>query len=639
MRKYLFTKGNKRNLSPGFNRLQSFMIGITAFYIVLASFVYPEPLLHRSLSFGLFFAIIFLSYTSPGTQSMGSVPFYDICLALLSLSVSAYFALYIDRIINRFVFVSPVLPMDLFFGVVTILLLLEGTRRVIGPWLTMISLFSIFYMLVGHLIPGRFGHNGFTLSQTIEGLFMTNYAIWGSTMGTATGHVIIILMFGSFFVRSGAGDFLFDFATSVAGSTKGGLAKVAIITSALFGMISGGPVSNVSTTGSITIPAMKKRGYSGELAAAVECCASIGGIFTPPIMGSIAFIMSDVVGIPYKDVAKGALMPAVLYFSALFFTVSIKSDKLNLPGLPLEDRKPLLPLLKSGYNFFIPLGFLIVRMMSGVSIGMVGIQSILVVIALTFFNRKHRLSPRKFFDSVRSAIEKGLVLVATMGTCGIFIGVIHITGISSKFSSFLMSLTSFSIILTLVLVMLITVFIGTSTSGSSAYLLTAVICAPVLIRFGFEPLSVHMFILYFATTATITPPVAITAFTAASIAEVSPFKVSVLAIKIGLVAYILPYVFVFNPSILMMDTNLQSVITFIFAFLGIYMITVGKEGWWRHNKVNASTRITFLISGVLVMSSNMALKGTALFMMIVLYLLNRRKTVAHENYDILEEKP
>jgi TRAP transporter 4TM/12TM fusion protein len=605
----------------------------------MASFTYPEPLLHRSLSFGLFFAIIFLSYTSPGTDSKDSVPFYDIGLALLALSVSAYFAVNIDRIIHRFVFVNPVMPMDLFFGVVTILLLLEGARRVIGPWLTVISVFSILYMLMGHLIPGRFGHNGFTFSQTVDGLFMTNYAIWGSTMGTATGHVIIILMFGSFFVRSGAGDFLFDFATSVAGSTKGGLAKVAIITSALFGMISGGPVSNVSTTGSVTIPAMKKRGYSGELAAAVECCASIGGIFTPPIMGSIAFIMSDVVGIPYREVAKGALMPAILYFSALFFTVSIKSDKLNLPGLPPEDRKPLLPLLKSGYNFFIPLGFLIVRMMSGVSIAMVGIQSILVVIALTFFNKKHRLNPKKFFDSVRSAIEKGLVLVATMGTCGIFIGVIHITGISSKFSSFLMGLTSFSIILTLLFVMLITVFIGTSTSGSSAYLLTAVICAPVLIRFGFEPLSVHMFILYFATTATITPPVAITAFTAATIADVSPIKVSVLAIKIGLVAYILPYVFIFNPSILMVHSNLQSVVTFIFAFIGIYLITAGKEGWWRHTRLHVSIRVTLLIAGVLVMSGNIALKGTALFMMIVLYLMTRRKPVEHENYDVLEEKP
>ncbi|MDP3385831.1 MAG: TRAP transporter fused permease subunit [Eubacteriales bacterium] len=638
MREYLFSKGDKRNLTSGYRLIQGFLIGLTALYIVLASFIYPEPLLHRSLSFGLFFAIIFLSYTSPGSHSKDSVPFYDICLALLALSVSAYFAVNIDRIINRFVFVTPLLPIDLFFGILTILLLLEGTRRVIGPWLTMISLFSILYMLSGHLIPGRFGHNGFTFSQTIEGLFMTNYAIWGSTIGTATGHVIIILMFGAFFVRSGAGDFLFDFASSVAGSTKGGLAKVAIITSALFGMISGGPVSNVSTTGSVTIPAMKKRGYSGEFAAAVECCASIGGVFTPPIMGSIAFIMSDVVGIPYREVAKGALMPAILYFSALFFTISIKSDKLNLPGLPLEDRKPLLPLLKSGYNFFIPLGFLIFRMMSGVSIAMVGIQSILIVLVLTLFNKRHRLTPRKFYGAVRSAVEKGLVLVATMGTCGIFIGVIHITGISSKFSSFLMDLTSFSIILTLVFVMLITVFIGTSTSGSSAYLLTAVICAPVLIRFGFEPLSVHMFILYYATTATITPPVAITAFTAATIADVSSLKVSILAIKIGLVAYILPYVFIFNPSILMANSNLQSAITFVFAFIGIYWITIGKEGWWHHTGLNAFERIAVVISGVLVMSSNITLKGAAMSMIILLYLFNRNKTVTNKDYDILEEK-
>jgi TRAP transporter 4TM/12TM fusion protein len=385
-------------------------------------------------------------------------------------------------------------------------------------------------------------------------------------------------------------------------------------------MISGGPLSNVSTTGTLTIPAMKKKGYSPEFAAATESCASVGGIFMPPIMGSVVFIMSEVVGIPYASIAKRALLPAIIYFSAIFFVIDARSRKLSMEGISLEDKKPLLLLIRKGANFFIPLAYLVIRLLSGISPARVGLESILVILITSVFMKKSMLKIKIIFETLKSAINRGIMIISTMASCGILIGIINITGITAKFSSFLMSMVDLSVFLTLILVMLITLFLGLAMNITSSYLITAVICAPILIRYGFEPLSVHMFILFFSTMATITPPVALTAFTAATIAETSPMKVAFQAIKIGFVAYILPFVFVFNPAMLLSGTAFQISFSFASAFLGVYFLAMGTEGWFINSKINLVLRILLVTAGILSMFGKIYFTGIAIILVALIYL-------------------
>jgi TRAP transporter 4TM/12TM fusion protein len=632
MLKGLLEAGTKRELKGPVRSLNTFVSLMIALYVIFAVFIYPEAMLYRSVCFGLFFFGIFISYAAAGSDSLEKVPFYDFLLAAASLSVSLYFGLEIERLVMRQVFVSEVTHLDIFFGILTIFLLIEGSRRILGPWLPALSVLALLYIFYGQYIPGRFGHQGFTLKYIVDGLFLSSYGIWGSTLGIAVSQVMVFLIFGAFFLKSGAGDFLFDFAASLAGSSVGGVAKISVITSALFGMISGGPVSNVATTGALTIPAMKKRGYSSEFAATVESCASVGGVFMPPIMGSIVFIMAEVVGIPYGDVARRAFIPAALYFVAIFFIVDIHSRKYGIGGFTKSERKPLLPILKRGLGFIVPLIYLTLRLFSGSYPSRVALETIVVIIIINALEKKNLLNLRVVLDTLIKAVHRGRMVVSTMAACGILVGVVTITGITAKFSSFLMAMTSYSSMVTLMVVMGITLFLGLAMNGTSSYLITAVICAPILIRQGYEPLSVHMFILFFAAMSSITPPVAITSFTAASIAEADPMRVSMESMKMGFVAYILPFTFIYSPSILLYGSGWLTLRTFVFVFLGVAVIAAAMEQWWFGVKMPSLMQIMIFFAGGAMVIGRMpySLAGFAVVLAALGYALFSQRILRKE---------
>lgn len=622
-------QSKKRDLSGSFLLIRDGMAILTALYMILAAVVNIDSMLHKSLSLGLFFAIIFLSYSGSASNHSNRVSIADLGLAVASLSVSLYMAMNLDRLIRRIGFVDPVTFLDILFCILTVFLLLEGTRRVIGPWLSGLCLLAIAYIAFGQHIPGRFGHMGFSIQYITDGLFLSTYGIWGRTIGIATGHIMIFLIFGVFFLKSGAGNFLFDFASVVAGTSQGGVAKIAVVSSSLFGMISGGPLSNVTTTGTMTIPAMKQKGYSPEFAAAVESCASTGGIFMPPVMGSVAFVMSEIVGIPYGEVARRALLPAVLYFLTLFFIIDFRSRRLSIDKSEKEEIKPILPILLKGGSFYIPLGFMIYRLSSGMSPSRVGLETILVILAVNLFLERNLYNFSALGDVLKTAIGRGVIVLSTMATCGILVGIINITGISAKFSSYLMSMASFSVTATLVLVMGITLFLGLAMNITSAYLITAVICAPVMIRLGFPPLSVHMFILFFSTMATITPPVALTAFAAATIADAAPMKVGFYAMRMGAVAYVLPYTFLFNPAILMYGSMMEIGFAFSSSLFGVILLAAAIEGRWFNLKITSVVRVIFLLASVLSLSGKPILVGLSglIFVISILPVNKLLKTV------------
>lgn len=609
MSEKLLNGGKKRNLSGSFLLLRDGLAILTALYMIVAAVVHIDSLLHKSLSFGLFFAIIFISYSGSSSKSSSRVSMIDLGLAGASLSVSLYMVINLERLVRRIGFVDPVSFLDIFFCFLAVFLLLEGTRRVIGPWLSGLCLIALAYIAFGQHIPGRFGHMGFSIQYITDGLFLSTYGIWGSTIGIATGHIMIFLIFGAFFLTSGAGNFLFDFSAMVAGTSQGGVAKIAVVSSALFGMISGGPLSNVTTTGTMTIPAMKEKGYSPEFAAAVESCASTGGIFMPPVMGSVAFIMSDIVGIPYGEIARRALLPAILYYFSLYFVIDFRSRRLAIDKGAKGQIKSILPILLKGASFYIPLAFMIFRLSSGMNPSRVGLETIAVILMVNLFLGRNLYRFSVLGDILKTAIGRGSIVISTMATCGILVGIINITGISAKLSSYLMSIANFSVTATLVLVMGITLFLGLAMNITSAYLITAVICAPIMIRMGFLPLSVHMFILFFSTMATITPPVALTAFAAATIADAPPMRVGFYAMRLGSVAYVLPYVLLFNPAILMYGSTMEIGFSFLSSLFGVVLLAAAIEGLWFNFEIKSLTRAIFLAASILALSGNPVLVG------------------------------
>lgn len=622
---YLWGEGNKRKLTGFPATLYKTIAFFTAIYIFWAIIYYPQPILHRSLSFGLFLALTFMTYTMPGTNTRNRIPWYDWFLAFLSVAVSIYIYLNLERVINRLVFVDPVFLWDMIMGIITVLLLLEGTRRVIGPWLSFLSIISLVYLWAGPFIPGKFGHKGFSSAHAIEELFLTTDGIWGNIMGVATNEVILFVIFGAFLLFSGAGAFLFDFAAAIAGWSRGGLAKVAILASGLFGMISGSPVANASTVGVITIPMMKKSGYPGDFAASVETCASAGGILMPPVMGSVAFVMAEVIGIPYVKVATAAFLPAVLYFLALYFSIDFRARKIGLQGLPKNEIPPLRNTIKQGLPFFIPILYLIFRLtLTGATISRVGLESICLIIVISIFNKKSRMNLKMIFEALADGTEKGIMIVTTMASCGIMIGVFNLTGIGGKFSSVLMSLSDSSLIITLLLVMLLAMFLGLAMNISTAYLLTAVVAAPVLINLGVTVLAAHMFILFYAAMATITPPVAITAFAAASIAGEPPMKVGFMAMRMAIIAYVLPFIFVYWPALLMQAPFYEIIIALFLGVIAVALIAMGLEGWWFEKKVSKISRLLIIIAGIIILTGNIKLiLISSAIVFIINYLLSK----------------
>ncbi len=601
---YIKASGEKRFLTGISLVIRDVISIVGALYLIFGVLFYPQPILHRSIAFGFFFSIIFLGYASPGFKPTGKIPIFDWILAALCLGVSIYIGANFGRIGSRMVFVDPVLLFDIIFGILTLGLLIEGGRRILGPWLPGIGLVALVYLVLGHLIPGKFSHLQFNVKYMIDALFLTDYGMWGRTMGVATGQIMVFIMFATLLQTTKASDFLFDFVSKLAGRFKGGIGKVAVVASALFGMISGGGPTNATTTGPMTIPVMKKSGFSSEYAACIESAASAGGVFMPPIMGSMAFLMSDIVGVPYADVVRRAILPALIYFAALFISIDFRARKNKIDGSIMPPSDSILKLIIKGYNFFIPLAYLITRLIMGRPAAKAGLETIGLMIIIGLINRKNPLTLKVIIDTLKRAVKRGTMIVATMATCGILIGVIDITGIASKFSSYLSSTANISALLTIFTVMLLTIFLGLAMNGSSTYLIAAVLGAPVLVGLGYEPISVHMFILFYAAMATVTPPVALTSYVAASIAEADPTKVGWMTMKVGLIGYILPFAFLFNPAILQIGTFFDVIKAFLTIIVGTAIMALGLEGWFFELHTNFVIRLLLVAAGISFMTGS-----------------------------------
>jgi len=617
-------KGNKRILAgTSLGRVLSTLTILFALYLITSLlWSYPFLIRYRGIftSFTVFLIMIF--YTFPG-EKPNKARVLDYILALLSLSVGIYIFLNTQRLAFRVQFFDQIYLADKIFGIIMILLILEATRRVIGRILTLIAVIMLLYPFLSQYIPGMFHHRAVDFSFFIEHMFMTTNGIFGTPIGIVSSYVFMFVLFGAFLRATGAGDFFFDLARSIAGHTRGGLAKTAVIASALFGTISGSPVSNVTTTGAFTIPMMKRLGYPPHFAGAVETAASCGGTILPPVMGAVAFVMAEVIGVYYYQVAIAAVIPALLYYLAVFYGVDAEAIKQNLKGVSKSELPPIGPTLVAGLKYLIPLAWLIFRLLRGYSPTRIAFEAVLLMLILGLVRRDSRypITAKQVLKALEDTINILLPVAIACAAAGIIVGVISLTGIGGKLTSLILTLAGGNLFAALILIMLITLILGMGMSITPSYILSATLAGPALIKAGVVPMAAHLFIVYFAAMATMTPPVCLSAYAAAGIAESDPMKVGYTAVRLGIVAFIIPYVFIYQPELILAGKGgLQTLFPILIITIGVLALAAGvnqhafkKTQWWETGSLIAAGLLMFLPSTIF------SLAGLVLFAVILLH--------------------
>ncbi|MCC5957273.1 MAG: TRAP transporter fused permease subunit [Natronohydrobacter sp.] len=498
----------------------------------------------------------------------------DTLLAVAAIVVGIYIIGHADLLRTR-AQVFPH-PNDMWASVAGIILILELTRRLAGLALVIIVGVFLAYGFVGPYLPGILNHRGYAPARFF-GFIYTDNGILGPTTAISSTYIILFITFAAFLQASRVGEYFVNFAFAAAGGARGGPAKVAVFASGLMGMINGTSAGNVVSTGSLTIPLMKKVGYKPQTAASVEAAASSGGQILPPIMGAGAFIMAEITGIAYRDIVIAAIIPAILYFTSVYFMVDKEALKKGMKGLP-RDQLPRFDVLVRRVFLFIPIIILIGALFMGYSVIRAGTLAMASAAVVSWFT-PNKMLVKEILYAFEIAARMSLQLVAVCAAAGIIVGVIALTGIGTRFSSLLLGFAGQSQLLALVFAMLVAIILGMGMPTTAAYAVAAAVIAPGLIRMGIEPLTAHFFIFYYAVMSAITPPVALAAYAGAAIAQSDPMKTSVESFKIGLAAFIVPFIFFFNDGLLMQGAWGNIIHVFFTALLGIYLLASAVQGW------------------------------------------------------------
>ncbi|WP_142848460.1 TRAP transporter permease [Telmatospirillum sp. J64-1] len=543
----------------------------------------------------------------------GAIGWYDWALVFGSISVCLYLLTYLNQLQFR-AGVMPT-PADYLTAVAGVALILELTRRVAGLALVIIAAIFIAYSFLGPWLPGFLSHSGYNFNRFFTYLYTDN-GILGPTTAVSSTYIVLFIAFAAFLQASKVGDYFVNFAFAVAGRARGGPAKVAVFASGLMGMINGTSAGNVVATGSLTIPLMKRVGYKGRSAGAIEAAASSGGQIMPPIMGAGAFIMAEVTGIPYTDLIVAALIPAVLYFVSVYFMVDLEARRTGMQGLPAHELPVMSEMLKRVY-LFIPIIILVGSLFMGYSViraGTMGLVSALVVSWLT----PHKMGLRSCITALDSAARMSIQLIAVCACAGIIVGVIGLTGVGLRFSAMLLAVAENSQFLAMFFAMCISILLGMGMPTTAAYAVAAAVVAPGLIQLGISPLVAHFFVFYYAVISAITPPVALAAYAGAAVAGSEPMRTSVTAFKIGLAAFIVPFMFFYSPGLLMVGDWDVIARNFATALIGVYFLSAAVQAWF-FGPLNWVTRIIAfgvalcMISGAFVTDLVGITAGIALF--------------------------
>ncbi len=538
------------------------------------------------------------------------IPIGDIIFMILGTASYLYFTFNANDIINqgtRFEWYQIII------GIVGVAALIEVTRRCVGmPILIVAAFFVIYALTLGLTNPSFAGR----IKYLVRNLFYTKGGILSTPVNVCSKYIVVFIIFGAFLERTGISSFFIQLANSIAGRFAGGPAKVAVISSALCGMVSGSSVGNTVTTGSVTIPMMKKTGYRNEFAAAVEAASSTGGQIMPPIMGAAAFLMADFIGVPYSDVIGKAVLPAILYFFGIFITVHLEAKRLRLTGIPKDQLPSFFKLIKKIY-LLIPIIMLIVWV-SGNYMTMQKAASLAIILSIIvgFINKDAKLTPGKILDALSSGGKSAITVGAACGVAGIISGAITMTGLANELINAIVSVAGDKLIIALVLTMLCCIVLGMGVPTTANYCIMAATTAPILIRMGVPIAAAHFFVFYFGIVADITPPVALAAYAGSAIAKSNPMKTAFTASRLAIAAFIVPYMFCLSPALLMIDTTAVEVaLISITAIIGIFGLASGLEGYC-FTDMNKIIRILIVIGGLLLIYPGIATDGIGFVLVI-----------------------
>ncbi len=582
-------------------------------------------LVHRAVHTSVVMALVFILYPFNKKSPKKKASILDWSFALLSITLGGYIVLNYNQLVMR---AGMPNNMDIVFGFMAILLVLEGARRITGKEITCLAIIFLLYALFGRSLPGIIAHRGYGLRDIAEYMYLTTEGIYGIAIGVSSTYIFLFVLFGAFLQKSGMGQFFNDLSMAIAGSGKGGPAKVAVVSSGFLGSINGSAVANVVTTGAFTIPLMKKIGYDKEFAGAVEAAASCGGQILPPVMGAAAFIMAEYLGVEYIKIAISAIIPALLYYLGVIVIIHLRASKKGLTGMPKEELPKVSEVLKQRGHLLLPLLGLLYFLISGKTPIYSAFWSIILSIIVSFFRKETRMSFKDIIEALESGARTALGVAMSCAVVGLIIGVATLTGFGLKLAGAILFLGKGNLLITLILTMIACIVLGMGLPSIPAYIITATMAAPALAKMGIPHLVSHMFVFYFGMLANLTPPVALAAFAGAGIAGGKPAKTGFQAVKLALAGFVVPYIFVYSPALLLIDTTpFNTVIVIITAVIGVLALGAAVEGYL--NKcLNLVSRLLMLCSALLLIKPGVYsdVIGIAIFILIFISgkVLNKR---------------
>jgi TRAP transporter 4TM/12TM fusion protein len=549
------------------------------------------------------------------------IAWYDWFLALAAGVGTGYIVFFFNDIARRG---AQVQPWEVWLGIMTIILVLEAGRRVVGKVLPTLGILFLLYCYFGRYMPEMFMHKGYSINRIIQHMYLTQEGIFGVALGVSSTFVFMFILFGAFLNRSGGARFFNDLALAVAGHSPGGPAKVAIVASGMLGSINGSSVANVATTGAFTIPLMKQVGYKPEFAGAVEACASTGGQFMPPIMGAGAFIMSEFLGISYLKIAAAAIIPAILYYTALFTAVHIRARRKDLKGLPKETLPNVKNVLAQDGHLLIPLVVIVAMLLYKFTPLAAAFWGIISVVLVSMIRSHTRMNPKTVLKAMEEGARSALGVALACALVGFIVGTSSLTALGLTISNNIIDIAGGRLFLTLLLGMLACLILGMGLPTTANYIVTSTMIAPALIKMGVFPLAAHLFVFYFGIMADLTPPVCLAAFTGAGIAGGNPGSTGLQATRIALVAYLIPYTFIYTPMILLEGVEwLPFSILLVASLTGVIALATALQGWMYRN-LNTVARVVFMVAGFAAFWPDYRVKSIAAIAIIASFFILKK---------------
>lgn len=582
--------------------VKAFAAGTAVWTVYSAAFSRADTLTLIMTFLSLMLVLTFVLVGPTSKSDTKRIPVFDWIFALLAAVSGVYFISQADVIAQRITLLDPLSTYDVVFASLILALTIEAMRRTVGVGLTLIVIVFLAYNLFGDSLGGVLGHGRISYEHFLDITVFTTDGLFGVPLRVAATYAFLFVLFGTTLAYAGGSAFFYNVAAYLTGKSPGGPAKIAVISSGLYGTISGSPTSDVVTTGAVTIPMMKKMGYKPTFAGAVEVAASTGGSLLPPVMGAAAFIMSEYTGIDYVDIAFAALIPALLYYIPIYLQVHLRAKRNNLAGVDRSQIPTLRTTMREGGLFIVPLAAITWALVEGYTPTYAAVYGVAAVLLVSLFRKQTRLSPRKIYDILAETSLRTVPVAGACAAAGLVIGGITMTGLASKFSALVFLLSGTDLFSSLLIAAGLTILLGMGMPTPSAYILAAVLISPVMHSLGVADLPGHLFLLYFAVMSALTPPVAVAAYAASAIADDNPLKIAAQSVKIAIGAFLIPFCFVFNHGLLMEGSVWEIVYTTVNAILGLVMVAIAVEGYW-NSHLSPLPRLCFAAAGLLFLAA------------------------------------